>query len=87
MSTPLAFGTWKHSSSLLILDIYFKGCFQDLYKHLLLAFPLHSKIPLASSLIRAPPIAIYSSILAWRVPWTEETGGLESMRLQESDMT
>ena len=24
----------------------------------------------------------YSSILAWRIPWTEEPGGLQSMRLQ-----
>ena len=24
----------------------------------------------------------HSSILAWRVPWTEEPGGLESMELQ-----
>ena len=23
--------------------------------------------------------AIYSSILAWRIPWTEEPGGLQSM--------
>ena len=23
-----------------------------------------------------------SSILAWRIPWTEEPGGLQSMRLQ-----
>ena len=28
-----------------------------------------------------------SSILAWRIPWTEEPGGLPSMRSQESDMT
>ena len=27
-------------------------------------------------------IATYSSILAWRIPWTEEPGGLQSMRLQ-----
>ena len=25
------------------------------------------------------------SILAWRIPWTEEPGGLQSMGLQESD--
>ena len=31
--------------------------------------------------------ATHSSILAWRVPWTEEPGGLQSMRLQESDTT
>ena len=24
----------------------------------------------------------HSSILAWRIPWTEEPGGLESMGLQ-----
>ena len=26
--------------------------------------------------------ATYSSILAWRIPWTEELGGLQSMGLQ-----
>ena len=27
------------------------------------------------------------SILAWRIPWTEEPGGLQSMVSQESDTT
>ena len=27
-------------------------------------------------------IAIHSSILAWRIPWTQEPGGLQSMELQ-----
>ena len=27
-------------------------------------------------------MAIHSSILAWRVPWTEEPGGLQSVGLQ-----
>ena len=27
-------------------------------------------------------MAIPSSILAWRIPWTEEPGGLQSIRLQ-----
>ena len=27
-------------------------------------------------------MAIHSSILAWRTPWTEEPGGLQSMRSQ-----
>ena len=27
-------------------------------------------------------LAIHSSILAWRIPWTEEPGGLQSMKLQ-----
>ena len=29
-------------------------------------------------------MAIHSSILAWRIPWTEEPNGLQSMGLQES---
>ena len=29
----------------------------------------------------------YSSILAWRIPWTEEPGGLQSTGSQESDTT
>ena len=29
----------------------------------------------------------HSSILAWRIPWTEEPGEPQSMGLQESDIT
>ena len=32
-------------------------------------------------------MAIHSSILAWKISWTEEPGGLQSMGLQESGMT
>ena len=32
-------------------------------------------------------MAIHSSILAWRIPWTEEPGRLPSTRSQESDTT
>ena len=32
-------------------------------------------------------VAAHSSILAWRIPWTEEPGGLQPMGLQESDTT
>ena len=28
-------------------------------------------------------MATHSSILAWRIPWTEESGELQSMGLQE----
>ena len=27
-------------------------------------------------------MATHSSILAWKIPWTEEPGGLQSMRSQ-----
>ena len=32
-------------------------------------------------------MATHSSILAWKIPWREEPGGLQSMGLQESDTT
>ena len=30
-------------------------------------------------------MATYSSILAWKIPWTEEPGRLQSMGRKESD--
>ena len=32
-------------------------------------------------------MATHPSILAWRIPWTEEPGGLQSMGSQELDTT
>ena len=32
-------------------------------------------------------MATHSSILAWRIPWTEEPGGLQSTGHKESDKT
>ena len=32
-------------------------------------------------------MANHSSFLSWRIPWTEEPGGLLSTGLQESDLT
>ena len=42
------------------------------------------------SLDREDPLeegmATHSSILAWRIPWTEEPGGLHSMGLQRDGL-
>ena len=32
-------------------------------------------------------MATHSSILAWRIPWMEDLGGLQSTGRKESDMT
>ena len=32
-------------------------------------------------------MATHASILAWRIPWTEELGRLQSMGHKESDIT
>ena len=46
---------------------------------------------LVSSLGREDPLekemATHSSILAWRIPWREEPGRLQSVGLQDSDVT
>ena len=42
--------------------------------------------PMVQSLSQEDPLekemSTHSSILAWRIPWTEEPGGLQSMGLQ-----
>ena len=47
---------------------------QELWVH-----SLHWEDPLEEGM------ATLSSILAWRIPWTEESGGLQSMGRKESD--
>ena len=42
---------------------------------------LHQEDPLEKE------VATNSSILAWRLPWTEEPGRLQSMGFQELDTT
>ena len=32
-------------------------------------------------------MATHSSVLAWRIPWTEEPGGYSPQGCKESDMT
>ena len=39
------------------------------------------KIPLEEE------VATHASILAWRIPWTEDAGGLQSMSHNELDTT
>ena len=46
---------------------------------------------LVRSLVQEDPLekemATHSCILAWRLPWTEQPGGLQSMGSQESNTT
>ena len=47
-----------------------------------------TKEKLVRSLCQEDPLeesrAIQSSILAWRIPWTEEPGGLQPLELQRA---
>ena len=48
--------------------------------------PAHAGDARVQSLGREDPlekeVATHSSVLAWRIPWTEEPGGLQSMGSQ-----
>ena len=61
-------------------------CLQTAVMEKTLESPLDSKDIKPANSKRNQPLekgmAIHSSILAWRVPWTEEPGGLQSMELQ-----
>ena len=48
--------------------------------------PAVQEMQIQSWLGRSPGdgMAIQSDILAWEIPWTEEPGGLQSMRSQKS---
>ena len=41
----------------------------------------------STELYRSMGMATHSSVLAWRIPWMKESGGLQSMGHTESDMT
>ena len=53
--------------------------------------PPAMQVTLVQSLGQEDPLeermATHSSVLAWRIPWTEEPGGLQSMGLHKLDMT
>ena len=47
----------------------------------------HGFNPWVISSLLEKEMATHSSILAWRIPWTEEPGGLQPMGLQRADIT
>ena len=60
--------------------------FYDLPQSSLVAQRLKRLPPMRETLGREDPLekemATHSSILAWRIPWTEEPGGLQSTESQ-----
>ena len=55
------------------------------YSHLFQNFTQFAVIHTVNALEKE--MATHSTVLAWRIPGTEEPGGLEPMGLQESDTT
>ena len=57
------------------------GCLGDTFPEILLIIRHVFNHPLEKEM------ATHSSILAWRIPWMEELGGLQSIGRKESDTT
>ena len=55
---------------------YIADCVSWVPRLTLLGLSLDLEVPLEKGM------AIHSSILAWRIPWTEKPGGLQSVGLQ-----
>ena len=69
---------------------YNKQCWASLVAQLVRNLPAVQETQVLFQGLEDPlenEIATHSSILAWRIPWTEEPGGLQSTGLQESDTT
>ena len=66
------------------------GVFKDVIKSSLVAQTVKNLPAMQETQVRSlgwedpleKGMATYSSILAWRIPWTEVPGGLQSMGLQ-----
>ena len=67
------------------LEMTVLGIERGLVAHMVKSLPAMRET-WVQSLAREDPlekqIATHSSVLAWRIPWTEEPGGLQSMGLQ-----
>ena len=44
-------------------------------------YAIHMKIMLFLTILQVKAVAPHSSTLAWKIPWTEEPGRLQSMGL------
>ena len=62
------------------------SCVAQLVKHLPTVWETWVQF-LGREVLLEKEMAAHSSILAWRIPWTEEPGGLQLMGSQESDTT
>ena len=70
---------WKRS---VFIPIPKKGNAKECSNYRTIALISHASKVMLKILPLEKELAIYSSILSWRIPWTEESGGLQSMGSQ-----
>ena len=77
-----AWSAWDESKEYLLWVPYFKGDKNSSIAQMAKNLPAVQETQVQSLGQEYPlekEMAIHSSILAWRIPWTEEAGGLQSM--------
>ena len=67
--------------------LYICFCFANKFICTIFLNSTHGQYYIFVFKVREKEMATHSSILAWRIPWTEELGGLQSMGCKESDTT
>ena len=79
--------TFSHSEDCLLILFIVSFAMQKLLS--LIRFHLFIFVFISMTLVgrSEKAMASHSSTFAWKIPWTEEPGGLQSMRSLESDMT
>ena len=53
--------------------------YENMITHLQETWKIQNKVTHSSMIYLEKEMATHSSLLAWRIPWTEEPGGLQSM--------
>ena len=66
------------------MEIYFSHLWASLASQMVKNLPamLETWVPSLGRKILEEGIATHSSVLAWKIPWTEEPGGLQPMGSQ-----
>ena len=79
--------TFSHSEDCLLILLIVSFAMRKLLS--LIRFHLFIFVFISITLVgrSEKPVASHSSTLAWKIPWTEEPGGLQSMGSLESDTT
>ena len=82
--------TWLYTCDLLITAIRYRGLPGDSMvkkRKIHLQCRRHRFDSWVRKITLEKEMETHSSILAWKVPWTEESGGLHSMKLWRLDLT
>ena len=71
----------------LIFSLFYFLNYENMITHLQETWKIQNKVTHSSTIYLEKERATHSSLLAWRIPWTEESGGLRLWGRTELDTT